>query len=242
MEYLNFNNTTIEYELYKSKKAKRICITIKNSKVRVAVPMDINIDKAKSFVEEHKDWINKNFQKHIGNNHTPKYVTGEKLPYRGRNYPLKIVESNTSPNFAIFKGSQIWVYIPENLTNTKRSKIISKLLTIWYKGQAEKTLPEMTRYYSKLMNISFAKIRIKDQQTRWGSCSSKKNINLNWRLIMAPNQVAAYVIIHELAHINYMNHSRDFWFLVSNYFPDYMKWKKWLKGNGNQLLLIAMES
>ena len=114
--------------------------------------------------------------------------------------------------------------------------MVKSLIEDWYKGQAQKLLPEQVDYYSRLLCATYNKLRIKDQKTRWGSCSNKGNINLNWRIIMAPHQVAAYVIIHELAHLKHMNHSKDFWKTVEESLPGYKKWKKWLTQNGKELL------
>jgi len=78
-------------------------------------------------------------------------------------------------------------------------------------------------------------VRIKNQKTMWGSCSSKNNINLNYLLIMAPAEVIDYVIIHELAHTIHRNHSVDFWRLVRLIMPDFQQHKQWLKANGYKL-------
>ncbi|NLO98618.1 MAG: M48 family metallopeptidase, partial [Peptococcaceae bacterium] len=221
MEQLKIGNTFIEYELYKSKRAKKVSITIKNHKVRVAVPLELSLDYAKNFVEKHKEWILKQYQKQCSQIQSPpkKYLPGDKLLYRGRNYPLKYVETNNSKYYAHFFGSRIVVYIPPGLEPDKRSALGKKLIEQWYKSQAKKILSEQVNYYSKLLGIPFNQLRIKEQKTIWGSCSSKGNINLNWRIIMAPNQVAAYVIIHELTHLNYMNHTKEFWQKVEQYMP-----------------------
>ena len=238
MEYLKIGNTVIEYELYTSTKAKKVSVTIKNQRVRVAIPMGLSLDYAKNFVEENKEWILTHFQKHLsqsGNFSPKKYVSGEKLFYRGRKYPLLIEETSESNYYALFIGSRIMVYVPPGLSPENQSTLAKKIIEEWYRGQAEKLLSEQVSYYSKLLAISFNKLKIKDQKTRWGSCSNKGNINLNWRIIMAPNQVAAYVIIHELTHLKYLNHSKDFWKKIEQYLPDYKKWKKWLAGNGKEL-------
>ena len=81
----------------------------------------------------------------------------------------------------------------------------------------------------------YNKIYIRDQKTRWGSCSSKGNLNFNWRLIMAPLFIMDYIVVHELAHLVHPNHSRDFWKLVKKIVPDYKEKKEWLKIYGNSL-------
>ncbi|NLM21259.1 MAG: M48 family metallopeptidase [Peptococcaceae bacterium] len=239
MEQLKIGDFSIEYELYRSKRAKKVCVTIKNKKVRVAVPQALPLEYGRDFAEKNKEWILEHYVKQGLRTQSPtkKYLPGEKFFYRGRNYPLKYVETSNSKPYAQFIGSRILVYVPPGLEPEKRSALGKRLIEQWYKNQAEKILSEQVHYYSKKLGITFNKLRIKDQKTRWGSCSTKGNINLNWRIIMAPNQVIAYIIIHELTHLIYMNHSPEFWKKVEEHMPDYRKWKKWLDDNGNQLYI-----
>jgi predicted metal-dependent hydrolase len=239
MEYLKVGTKLIEYELHKSSKAKKVSITIINEQIRVAVPTGFTFEYARNFLQEHKDWVLKHLQAQQARAKKllPKqYIAGEKFLYRGRNYPLVIEEVPAPPYQAAFKGSRIVANIPSGLSSQEQSLLIKKQIKKWYLGQAEKLLPELLDYYSKSLAIPYQKLKIKDQKTRWGSCSNKGNINLNWRIIMAPNQVTAYVIIHELAHLKFMNHSKEFWRIVEEYLPDYKKWKKWLTENSKQLL------
>jgi predicted metal-dependent hydrolase len=88
---------------------------------------------------------------------------------------------------------------------------------------------------SQKMGTAFTRITIRDQRTRWGACSARKSLSFNWRLVMAPPDVAEYVVIHELAHLIEMNHSMRFWKIVEKHCPDYKKRRLWLKKNGHLL-------
>ena len=92
-----------------------------------------------------------------------------------------------------------------------------------------------TEYYARIMNVSYGRITIREQKTRWGSCSSKGNLNFNWRLILAPEEVLNYVVVHELAHRKEMNHSKAFYAIVESVLPDYRQSRKWLRENGQRL-------
>ena len=97
---------------------------------------------------------------------------------------------------------------------------------------------ERTVLYAERMQVSYGRITIRDQKTRWGSCSAAGNLNFNWRLVMAPGEVLDYVVIHELAHRREMNHSAAFWNIVESEMPDYRRHREWLKKNGGFLMEI----
>ena len=94
---------------------------------------------------------------------------------------------------------------------------------------------ERLQYYAPRLGVSFNRVAIRDQRSRWGSCSAKHNLNFNWKLIMAPPEVLDYVVIHELCHLIEFNHSPRFWRLVEGQMPEYEFWKKWLKEHGREL-------
>lgn len=105
----------------------------------------------------------------------------------------------------------------------------------WYRKEAAMVFTEKAQEYARILGVHFQDIRIKDQKSRWGSCSSKGNLNFNWHLLMAPEPVCDYVIIHELCHLIHMNHSKDFWKQVEDICPQYRQYKRWLRENGELL-------
>ncbi len=94
---------------------------------------------------------------------------------------------------------------------------------------------QKTAWYAQIIGVTYNRIAIREQKTRWGSCSSKGNLNFNWRLIFAPPEVLDYVVVHELAHRKEMNHSKAFYAIVESVLPDYRKWRRWLSENGDTL-------
>ena len=95
----------------------------------------------------------------------------------------------------------------------------------------------MTGYWAEKIGVSYGRISIRGQKTRWGSCSSKGNLNYNYLLILCPDDVIEYVVIHELCHRIYMNHSKRFWEKIEEFCPNYRQARKWLKQNGNSLIV-----
>lgn len=101
---------------------------------------------------------------------------------------------------------------------------------------ALKIIPVKVKYFAGVMNVNYGRITIRNQKTRWGSCSAKKNLNFNCLLMLAPDEVVDYVVVHELCHLIEMNHSKKFWAQVEQVMPDYKKHKQWLKDHGNEII------
>lgn len=101
---------------------------------------------------------------------------------------------------------------------------------------AAKVLPEKVRLFADQMGVSYGRITIRSQRTRWGSCSPKGNLNFNCLLMLAPPEVLDAIVVHELCHRKEMNHSKAFWHEVLCVYPEYKKWEDWLKKNGTTLM------
>ena len=101
--------------------------------------------------------------------------------------------------------------------------------------QAKKIFPERTAYFAERMGVTYNRSTIREQKTRWGSCSSAGNLNFNWKLVLMPSELLDYVVVHELAHRKEMNHSPRFWAVVEKELPDYHERREKLKKMGKQL-------
>ena len=113
------------------------------------------------------------------------------------------------------------------LTNEEIKKLADKAL---------QHIPKRVSYYAKQIGVTYEKITIRNQKTRWGSCSSKGNLNFNCLLMLTPPEVIDYVVVHELCHRKEMNHSKAFWAEVEKILSDYKEQIKWLKENGGQII------
>lgn len=119
-----------------------------------------------------------------------------------------------------------------NLTDVQRNALEKR-----YIAAAREYFPKRTAYFVQLTGGSYSRITIRDQKTRWGSCSARGTLSFNWRLMLAPPTIADYVIVHELCHLTYMNHSENFWKKVESVYPDYRTARQWLKDHGHELIL-----
>ncbi len=103
------------------------------------------------------------------------------------------------------------------------------ILMLWLKKESKSFILRRAKAFAASYNFKFQKVAIRDQSTRWGSCSSQGNLNFNWRLYLAPVEILDYVIIHELSHTKQMNHSSKFWSIVEEILPDYKQRRKTLR-------------
>jgi hypothetical protein len=115
------------------------------------------------------------------------------------------------------------------------SRRLNSLLEQWYRMQAAKLIKERANKLSAQLELTYNQLIIRGQKTRWGSCSHKGNLSFNWKLIMAPEPIIDYVIIHELVHLKEMNHTKKFWELVAKHCPQWREHRKWLREHETEL-------
>ena len=198
-----------------------------NADLIVRAPNRASNDEIQKFISEKSVWIDKKHRLIKARlkddlNHNLR----SQCLYLGSFYPIKI--DNNSFNQISFNGQMFTM-------NNDSREAISLLLKSWYKKRfIEVALPRLS-YFSKKYNLKVNQVRVKEQKTLWGSCSSKNNINLNYLLIMAPIKVIDYVIVHELVHTIHKNHSTKFWQKVETIMPTYKEARYWLKDNGYKL-------
>ena len=104
-----------------------------------------------------------------------------------------------------------------------------------YREEARRKFEERVAYYHPLTGGTYTSITIRDQKSRWGSCSSRGTLSFNYRLIFAPPAILDYVVVHELCHLTFMDHSKNFWNKVASVMPDYKNHRQWLKDHGQEL-------
>lgn len=155
--------------------------------------------------------------------HTVSYASGESYLYEKEQWILKKIAEMER--------------VREKMPSSDLTPVQRNALEARYRQAARNYFPKRVAYYETILGVTHGTITIRDQKTRWGSCSSKGNLNFNWRLMLAPPRILDYVVVHELCHRIEMNHSKAFWDAVETVLPDYRELRKWLKDNGRTLIL-----
>ncbi|WP_182423960.1 M48 family metallopeptidase [Phocaeicola plebeius] len=219
---IEYGSVVMEYAVeYRARKTLGICVHPDGS-VEVKAPMEAPLEQIRKHVHRRAPWIYKQ-QRYFSSFgiHTPerKYVSGESHLYLGRQYMLRVVDSER--NEVHYKGNILEV-------ECRRRKDVRSLLMAWYRKRAEIKFKE----YADPLIARFSRhqvkpsgLKLKEMKTRWGSCSSSGQIFLNPRLIGAPRICIEYVITHELCHLVHRNHTKAFYELLTQEMPDWKKWK-----------------
>lgn len=243
MPSITLKGRKIEYTLRESKRAKRINIRVDGRNgVQLVYPVGVTFPPPTELLRQHEAWLLEVVDKletRTGNQFERSYKEGEIFSYLGESYHLRILHK-ANGNYITVKLNQektLDVSLPPNLSSQQEQENIVGAIEWFYRKQAKIYIPERTAEIANPLGFQYERVTIKNQKTRWGSCSSNKNLNFNLRLMMAPQAAIDYIIIHELCHLVHLNHSKQFWNLVSKYCPDYKHWRKWFKDNSRFLIL-----
>ncbi len=223
MNTIKYKDKVIEYEVVKSR-IKNVYIHIKNGKVIVKAPIRVKDKDIENVVEEKKKWI---YEK-LETLNKEEYKQGSKILLLGKEYPLKIkfIKQNTS-NIYIENGKMV-----AEISKKDRKEYANKveeLLDDVYMKVAEKEVDMAMQIVTRIVGIKPNKYRIRKLKTAWGTCTSNKNITINSSLMKYDRTVIQYVVLHEICHLKYMNHSNEFWNMVEKYMKNYKEIRKKLK-------------
>ncbi|MCI5082193.1 MAG: M48 family metallopeptidase [Saprospiraceae bacterium] len=219
------------------RKGRRVSIGHKHINIRI--PQSISKAQQAEELQESIDWIRKTIQRKpdILNRFRTEdqYLDGDELRIKGQKFVLRLEESDRKTSKAKLQGDTIYMDLSDQLKGAERVRVIKRLISRVMAGHFGEAVKARVHVLNKrFFRQSIERIYLKYNSSNWGSCSSKRNINLSTRLLLAPDEVMDYVIIHELAHLIEMNHSARFWKLVADAMPDYKQHVAWLHEYGHQ--------
>ena len=237
MTTITIGQHSLSYTVKYSKRRKTGQLKIINAHaLEVTVPYKTSEIYIKNLLKEKSSWILKRIL-HLAqidlNPLNKSLCNGSQLLYFGTPRTLSLLTADVQHPVISLDIKYITVRLPIGLDT--HSVLLKYALKEWFIQNAEKILRIKTMEWSEKIGVMPEKIRIKEQKTRWGSCSSLRAVNYNWRIIMSPPEVIDYLVVHELCHLKFLNHSVGFWRLVARYLPDFKLHRAWLKSNGNLL-------
>lgn len=205
--------------------------------VEIVAPAGTTVARLQQVLLEKKAWILRQLQHQ---DHTASCTTnaalthGATILYQGVPHSLLLLADGWGKAAVTRQHGAISIHLSE-LIGYDKDPVVQRVLKRWYGEQALIRLLERTRYWSSHIGVTPLRITLRDQKTRWGSCSSRGAISFNWRIIMAPPPVLDYLVIHELCHMLQPNHSPKYWQEVARWCPDYVEHRSWLRQNGGLL-------
>ena len=230
----NIKGRQINCEIKRSRRRTVALYVHPDKRVEIRMPLLFSVDEIEFFLIKHSRWLFNRLDLPEKKPVEPKkFVSGELHYFLGKQYPIEIVASDK--NSVVFDNEKIVIRQRVDKSTSQQvnlSKSVSDLLDRWYLEQAKRVFREISIPLVESMkkyNVAPKSFAIKKMKTRWGSCSSKGNINLNLHLIKLPEQCIKEVILHELCHLVHFNHSKDFYALMTAEMPDWKVWKKEIK-------------
>ena len=219
-------------EVIRSGRRKTASVKVQEGKVSVAVPKSLSDSRIEALVAKKARWIREKLllQSEARPVKPKEYVSGESFTYLGRNYRLKVEAGK--PVSVKLKQGRLWVRVPGGCSNPEKVK---DALIQWYRTHAEQKLEQKAERYARIIGVSPSAVGIKTFKSQWGSCDNRGLVQFNWKIIIAPNRIVNYLVVHEICHLKQHNHSPRFWKCVESVFPDYRECREWLKENGRFL-------
>lgn len=233
---VNLAGKVVPYTVRRSDRAKNLRLQVGlETGLEVIAPKKFDLGDLESILRKKQDWILDkldHFARVAENWRLFQEQRGRRVLYRGREFEVETKVKPGAARSVAVEEERLVVTVPEGAEGDAGA-----VLEQWFRRMARLLINQRIRVVNQKLDLSFNRVFIRGQKTRWGSCSQQGNLNFNWRLVMAPLPVIDYVVAHELLHLVEPNHSRRFWALVEGVCPDYKAHRAWLRKNGRRLML-----
>lgn len=227
------NNLQVSFR--RSKRARHLRLQMDNEgKMTLVAPWLTPKWTINSFLKKHTNWIEKQLKKiEKQRKLRPEfnYRTGDVFYYFGEPITLEVKPSDRKRPTIKIRENQMLINLHRNINKSDGVTTVKKTIEQFYRKKAEEVIHDRLQFFNEHYDFKYNRVTLRNQKSRWGSCSRLNNLNFNWRLIMAPIEVIDYVIVHEMCHLKEMNHSPRYWRLVAETIPDYKEVRKWLRKN-----------
>ncbi|MEI6893259.1 MAG: SprT family zinc-dependent metalloprotease [Colwellia sp.] len=244
----------LEYQLIRSKRRKTLGLQVRNGHVTIRAPYYVTATFIDTFIQEKSAWLMRKIAEQKSKRAFCDFNPNSSILLLGEHFTLNICVAkqasicvsnalvNDIDSFSAYKilPRQLNVVLSEKVNHRltdslARAKQVKKQLEIYFKQEAKQLIIERLEFMSKQTSLIPTKINIRQYRARWGSCNNRGEVSFNYLLMMTPIFVIDYVIVHELCHLVFLNHSKAFWQLVEKHSPDYKTAKDWLKSHQTEL-------
>ena len=241
MEILKIKDLEIPVEIKNYKTSKSVKIYFKGNVLNITKPTRLSKKRLLQMLKNQEDEIYDKYKKILSSEivSIKQWKTGEKIYYQGEEFSivrntidLKQISIALQPENKI-----LLIKVPQDLEQNIIKQTVDKAIKKLFKNNTEVLIAQKLPYWSEITGLKYNEFKIRDATTRYGSCMpSKKNVYFSSRLIMLPEDKVDAIIVHELCHMRYKYHNKDFYNLVQNYMPNYKEIDEWLKLNGKIIM------
>lgn len=240
-KYIKLKDKDVPTNIRSYKTSKSIKIYFKGNVLNISKPKWVSINEALLLIQRNENDIYDKYIKILNSEikTSKQWKTREKIYYKGeefeivREYQDKYVVSVRVD----IRARKLLVILPKDIQEFEVKEYVDNAIKQLFKNNTEALILERLPYWSKKTNLKYNVVKVRDATTRYGSCMpAKRNLYFSSRLIMLPKNVADAIIVHELCHLKFKNHNKDFYSLVEQYIPNYKEIDKWLKQNGKMIM------
>lgn len=220
--YLQVNDQ-IQALLKRSTRRRTIGIKVQRGAVQINAPAQAPLEEIQAFVQQKSLWIQRHLRRQIdekANRDPIRYQEGDTLFYMGESLRVRLIPAGYTEQI----GEELRIVDRQNAHALRAMEVAT-----WLTERAREYLPKRVEYWSRLMGLTPSSIKIRHYKSRWGSCDRRGGLQFNWLVMMAPQAIIDYIVVHELAHLVHFNHSNRFWNLVAEFIPDYLQRRHWLR-------------
>lgn len=233
---VNTGVNTQSYRLIRSKRRRQLALQVKAGELLVRASPTCTLSKIERFIQQKSDWIARHLhQQQQQLQRSKRCILHDGVLFFDQAIPIQL---QSAPRSAVqFDGTQVLIEYSRPISDEQLPQRVHVLVDGWYRQQAAEWFPKRVAEWQQQMQLFSTSVGVKKWRRRWGSCTNRGALMFNWRLMMAPKWVIDYVIVHELAHLQWMDHSALFWQLVRKHYDRIDEARQWLQQH--QYVLIT---
>ena len=221
----------MQYTVVKQKRKTATIVITDHLEVLVKVPQYMTKKQIESLVDKHEKWITESLEKKRNFSEKNDWYHTNQILYLGQYWTVNQISDLGQKARAFFDGKR-FIVISDGSEAVARAQ-----MERFFRKQAQEIIMPLVNEYAHLLEVTYAKVTMRKQATRWGSCSAKGNLSFNVKILCAPMDMIAYVVLHEVMHLKHFNHSRTFWREIETVMPDYKRRMNYFKEFGQNFMV-----